>query len=170
VYDIVLTMQQRCISAIKAGVRWEDIHVLAHRLAIEGFLRLGILRGDAQEIFDARTMVAFLPHGLGHYLGMDTHDTGGNPNYNDPDPMFRFLRVRGTVPAGSVVTVEPGVSFFLCIIIIVVFMCSFFSDKQQLYFCRFIIEPYLADEKQARFIDAAVLDKYWDVGGVRYVT
>jgi Xaa-Pro dipeptidase len=58
--------------------------------------------------------------------------------------MFRYLRVRGKLPAGSVITVEPGI-----------------------YFCRFIIDPYLKDEEQSKFIDADVLEKYWEVGGVR---
>jgi Xaa-Pro dipeptidase len=110
IYDIVLAMQQHCIDMMKAGVQWEDVHTLAHRVAIDGLLKLGILKGDAQEILDARTSVAFFPHGLGHYLGMDTHDTGGNPNYDDEDSMFRYLRMRGKLPAGSVITVEPGVS------------------------------------------------------------
>lgn len=96
---------------IKEGVNWDDVHVLAHKIAIDGLLELGILKGDKDEIFESRTSVAFFPHGLGHYLGMDTHDTGGNPNYNDEDRMFRYLRKRGTLPAGSVITVEPGVSY-----------------------------------------------------------
>lgn len=54
---------------------------------------------------------------------MDTHDTGGHPNYEDPDLMFRYLRVWGKLPAGSIVKVEPGV-----------------------YFYRFIIEPYLKSD------------------------
>jgi Xaa-Pro dipeptidase len=103
-------MQKECMAALKEGVVWDDIHIKAHRIAIDGLLSLGILKGDKDEIFDSRASTAFLPHGLGHYLGMDTHDTGGNPNYADEDPMFRYLRIRGTLPAGSVVTVEPGVS------------------------------------------------------------
>jgi Xaa-Pro aminopeptidase len=95
---------------LKAGAFWDDIHLTAHELAIEGLLKLGILKGDKEEILKARTSVAFFPHGLGHYLGMDTHDTGGHANYKDEDSMFRYLRVRGNVPAGSVITVEPGVS------------------------------------------------------------
>ena len=75
---------------------------------------------------------------------MDTHDVGGKPNYEDQNRMFRYLRVRGTLPKDSVITVEPGV-----------------------YFCRFIVEPYLKDEKHRGFIDEGVLDRYWDVGGVR---
>lgn len=103
-------MQQECIAVIKAGMYWEDAHILAHKIAIDGLLALGILKGDKDEIFKARTSQAFFPHGLGHYLGMDTHDTGGNHNRQDPDVIFQNLRLRGQVPAGGVVTVEPGVS------------------------------------------------------------
>lgn len=81
----------------------------AHRVAIKGLKGVGLLKGDEQEIFDKRVSVAFFPHGLGHYLGMDTHDTGGKANYADPDTMFRYLRVRGHLPRNSVITVEPGV-------------------------------------------------------------
>ena len=145
VYEIVLEMQMECIAALRGGVVWDEVHVLAHRILIRGLLGLGLLKGGTEEeILEARTSVAFLPHGLGHYLGMDTHDTGGNANYQDKDPMFRYLRVRGKVPAGAVITVEPG--------------C---------YFCRFIIEPYLKDEKQSKYINKEVLDRYWPVGGVR---
>ncbi|KAK4233557.1 peptidase M24, structural domain-containing protein [Achaetomium macrosporum] len=144
IYDIVLKMQLECIAALKEDVLWDDVHLLAHKVAIDGLLELGILKGDKDEILANRTSVAFFPHGLGHYLGMDTHDTGGNPNYADEDTMFRYLRVRGRVPAGSVVTVEPGI-----------------------YFCNFIIEPFLKDPKHSKYIDAEVLERYWDVGGVR---
>lgn len=75
---------------------------------------------------------------------MDTHDTGGNPDYGDRDSLFRFLRIRGPVAEGAVVTVEPGV-----------------------YFCRFILEPFLRDGVKGRFIDERVLEGFWGVGGVR---
>ncbi|KAF5138057.1 putative Xaa-Pro aminopeptidase pepP [Metarhizium anisopliae] len=144
IYDIVLRMQKECTELIKGGMLWDDLHLHAHKVAIDGLLALGILKGDAKEILNARTSAAFFPHGLGHHLGMDTHDTGGNPNPNDPDKLFRYLRLRGHVPAGAVVTVEPGI-----------------------YFCDFIIKPYLDDHVHSKYIDAAVLNKYWDVGGVR---
>ena len=109
-YDIVLRMQTETMAILREGVKWDDAHVLAHRIAVEGLLSLGVLKGGSvDEILEARTSAAFLPHGLGHYLGLDTHDTGGHPNFDDPDPFFRYLRLRGTLPAGSVVTVEPGV-------------------------------------------------------------
>ncbi|KAI1006180.1 putative Xaa-Pro aminopeptidase [Podosphaera aphanis] len=144
IYEIVLQMQQECIEMLKEGVVWDEVHLRAHEIAIQGLLRIGILQGDKGAIFSARTSVAFFPHGLGHYLGMDTHDTGGHPNYNDRDPIFRYLRVRGRLPAGSIITVEPGI-----------------------YFCRFIVEPYLKDPTHSDFINTDVLSKYWEVGGVR---
>ena len=103
-------MQKDCIDMLKENVLWDDVHLHAHKIAIDGLLALGILQGDKEGILKSRTSVAFLPHGLGHYLGMDTHDTGGHANYNDKDSIFRYLRVRGKLPAGSIITVEPGVS------------------------------------------------------------
>ena len=113
IYDIVLKMQKETTAILKAGIDWDDAHLLAHKIAIDGLLSLGILKGDKDEILKARTSAAFFPHGLGHYLGMDTHDVGGNPNPKDPDTLFRYLRLRAKLPAGSVVTNEPGVSSFV---------------------------------------------------------
>jgi Xaa-Pro dipeptidase len=104
-------MQHVCTNMLKEGILWDDVHLAAHKIAIEGLLSLGILQGSKEDILKSRTSVAFFPHGLGHYLGMDTHDTGGHADYADKDPLFRYLRVRGTLPAGSIITVEPGVCF-----------------------------------------------------------
>jgi len=143
-YDVVLRMQEETTAMIKANVHWDNIHLHAHKVAIDGLIKIGVLKGDPQAILEARTSAAFFPHGLGHYLGLDTHDVGGNPNSKDKDIMFRYLRLRNKIPAGSVVTVEPG-----------------------LYFCEFIIKPFLEDEKHKQFIDESVLNRFWDVGGVR---
>lgn len=144
IYNIVKEMQDVAFGMLHANVLWEDVHAATHRVAIAGLKKAGILIGDEAELFKSRVSVAFYPHGLGHYLGMDTHDTGGHANYNDEDSMFKYLRVRGRVPAGAVITVEPGV-----------------------YFCRFIIEPVLENPELKGYIDKSVLDRYWDVGGVR---
>ncbi|KAL9058895.1 MAG: hypothetical protein Q9162_001451 [Coniocarpon cinnabarinum] len=144
IYGIVFEMQRRCMGMLKAGVDWDEVHMLAHRIAAEGLVRLGILKGATADVVAARTTTLFFPHGLGHYMGLDTHDTGGHPNYEDTDTMFRYLRKRGTLPANSIITVEPGI-----------------------YFCRFIIEPQLKNPTHAQFIDREVLERYWAVGGVR---
>ncbi|CAG8321850.1 unnamed protein product [Penicillium salamii] len=136
IYQIVLKMQEKCISVLKEEVLWDDVHLLTHRVAIEGLLSLGILKGDGWDIFHTRTSAAFLPHGIGHFLGMDTHDTGGRPEQSEGDHLFRYLRVRRNLPAGCVVTIEPDNS------------------------------SYLKDPVHAKYIDEMVLDKYWKVGGI----
>ncbi|RSL83353.1 putative Xaa-Pro aminopeptidase [Fusarium floridanum] len=132
-------MQESCITALKEGVLWDDLHVLAHKIAIDGLLALGILKGNKDEILVERISTAFMPHGLGHFLGMDTHDTGGHPDEADPDPMFRYLRVRRCLPAGCVVTVEPGI-----------------------HFGPHMIRPYLDDKRLSQYIDEKVLDNIED--------
>ncbi|OAA53219.1 Peptidase M24, structural domain protein [Cordyceps fumosorosea ARSEF 2679] len=144
IYDIVLKMKNETSARLKGGVNYDELHVLAHTIAIDGLLELGILQGDRDEILAARTSAAFFPHGLGHHLGMDCHDTCGGQNRQDPDKLFPNLRLRGIVPTNSVVTIEPGV-----------------------YFCEFIIKPYLKDPFHSKFINEEILNKYWDVGGVR---
>ncbi|KAF3933535.1 hypothetical protein ABW20_dc0109900 [Dactylellina cionopaga] len=145
IYSLVLKMQKTSLEMIKPGAIWDDIHETVHKILIQGFLDLGIFHnGTVQEILDNRTSCAFLPHGLGHYMGMDTHDTGGHANYSDPDPMYKYLRVRIPLKERAVITAEPG--------------C---------YFCEFIIKPYLEDPKHNKYINTEVLDKYWSVGGVR---
>ncbi|PYI03043.1 hypothetical protein BO78DRAFT_375801 [Aspergillus sclerotiicarbonarius CBS 121057] len=143
IYNIVLKMQEECIASLKAGVLWDDLHLLAHKVAIRGLLELGILKGNPDDILAARTSAAFMPHGLGHFLGMDTHDAGGHANEADPDPLFKYLRVRRHLPAGCVVTIEPGI-----------------------HFGEHTIREYLSDPRHSQYIDEAVLDRFWDVGGV----
>lgn len=146
VYELVLRMQTECMEMIKAGVRWEDVHMKAHMVALDGLRKLGILKKElsVEKILESKVTTRFFPHGLGHYLGMDTHDVGGNANYEDPDEMFRYLRVRGTLPVNSVITNEPGI-----------------------YFRRYPLEQELQDGKWDGIIDQDVLRPYWAVGGVR---
>lgn len=145
-YELVLKMQTECMKLIKAGVLWEDVHMLAHRIAAEGLQSLGILRKDLtlEKILESKVTCRFFPHGLGHMLGMDTHDVGGNANYEDENEYFRYLRIRGKLPAGAVVTNEPGI-----------------------YFRAYPFKEELKDGRWDGIVDQKVLDRYWEVGGVR---
>ena len=146
IYDLVLLMQSECMKMIRAGVMWEDVHMKAHTVCAAGLQSLGVLLKDItlEQIIDSKVTCRFFPHGLGHYLGMDTHDVGGNANYEDENEYFRYLRVRGTLPAGAVITNEPGV-----------------------YFRQFPFEAELKEGKWDHVVDQQVLAKYWEVGGVR---
>ncbi|ODV98251.1 hypothetical protein PACTADRAFT_48044 [Pachysolen tannophilus NRRL Y-2460] len=146
IYDTVLDMQKQAFAQIKPGVLWDDIHILAHKILIKHFLRMGIFKSQftENEIFESAASVIFFPHGLGHLLGMDTHDVGGLPNYEDPNPMLRYLRIRRPLQEGMVVTDEPGV-----------------------YFSPFLVEEGLKDPKKAEKIDLEIMQKYYEIGGVR---
>ncbi|EME79668.1 uncharacterized protein MYCFIDRAFT_156918 [Pseudocercospora fijiensis CIRAD86] len=146
IYDLVLLMQSEAMSLIKAGTMWEDCHMKAHTVGATGLQKLGIFNKDLsiQQILDSQIMTRFFPHGLGHFLGMDTHDCGGGANYDDPNPYFAYLRKRGPLQAGNVITNEPGI-----------------------YFRKYPLEAELQEGKWDGVVDQSVLARYWRVGGVR---
>lgn len=61
------------------GVSWVDMHLLADRVHLEELKKLGLLKGDVEEMMKVRLGAVFMPHGLGHFMGIDTHDVGGYP-------------------------------------------------------------------------------------------
>lgn len=78
IYAVVERMQERCIAAVRPGLPYYRLHLLAAMIATEGLLALGILKGGtAHEIFAKGTVSAFFPHGLGHHVGLDVHDVSG---------------------------------------------------------------------------------------------
>ncbi|EDO17747.1 hypothetical protein Kpol_1033p53 [Vanderwaltozyma polyspora DSM 70294] len=147
VYETVLDMQSQAMECIKPGASWDGLHLLAHKVLIKHFLKMGIFKKEfsEDEILKRRVSCAFYPHGLGHFLGIDVHDVAGNANYEDPDPMFRYLRIRRTLKEGMVVTNEPG--------------C---------YFNEYLLDEFLRKHpEKLEVVDEAILSKYMYVGGVR---
>lgn len=78
VYSIVRRMQEECIQAVKPGVMFYKLHLHAAAVGLAGLLKIGILRGDVNEIAQAGTVSAFFPHGLGHHVGLEVHDVPGD--------------------------------------------------------------------------------------------
>ena len=62
-----------------AGVSWVEMHKLSERVMLEELKRAGIVKGDVEEMMKVRLGAVFMPHGLGHFMGLDTHDVGGYP-------------------------------------------------------------------------------------------
>lgn len=105
----VEAMQRRLCASIRVGMAYEDLHDESHRLAAEVLRDAGIVRASIEEVVSTGVTRAFYPHGLGHSLGLQTHDVGcavrqvraGNA----------FLRNTSDITPGQVFTIEPGIYF-----------------------------------------------------------
>ncbi|KAH6687375.1 xaa-Pro dipeptidase [Plectosphaerella plurivora] len=78
IYRLVASMQTACIEAVKPGILYYALHVQASSIAQAGLFKLGILRGNPAAAWAAGTVAGFFPHGLGHHVGLETHDVTGN--------------------------------------------------------------------------------------------
>ena len=85
--------------------------MMAARTMMGGLLEMGILKGSLDDLMEANIFALFFPHGLGHFLGLDTHDVGGYPKGVEriDRPGIFYLRARRELEAGMVVTIEPGI-------------------------------------------------------------
>ncbi|CAH7676901.1 peptidase M24, structural domain-containing protein [Phakopsora pachyrhizi] len=141
IYSIVLEMQNVAIENIKPGIEWEEIQILMHKVAAKGLLNLGVLCNlTIDECYEKGHVMPFFPHGVGHFLGLDTHDVGGLPRGKGKHPTLKYLRLQRKLEVGNVVTVEPG-----------------------LYFNPFLLDPV----KGSEFINQTILSGYIQVGGIR---
>ena len=105
---------------VRPGIHWDTIHLHGHKCLVDHFLRLGIFRGRAAAILQSGISAAFFPHGLGHLLGLDVHDSrqllksqyvGLPPESSEVPSLYTYLRIRRPLEAGMVITVEPGCYF-----------------------------------------------------------
>ena len=110
-------MQLSLVDAVRPNVNYPDIHLMAHRGVAEILVRFGFVRDlDAEGVVDTRVSSTFLPHGVGHLLGLQVHDVGGfmadrtGKTIPKPDghPWLRLTRV---VEPSWVFTIEPGLYF-----------------------------------------------------------
>ena len=98
-YQVVLESQLKAIDAVRAGNPWEQVHETAVRVATEGMIDLGILKGGLEETLEEEYFKDYYVHNTGHWLGLDVHDVG---EY-EIDGHSRVLE------PGMVFTVEPGI-------------------------------------------------------------
>lgn len=114
--DAMDALQQRLVAGVRPGVAWEDLHRQAHRELADVLHDAGIASADPQTLLERGITRAFLPHGLGHLIGVQTHDAGGRQQ--DPAGTLRMppehheaLRLTRTLAPDWTVTVEPGLYF-----------------------------------------------------------
>ena len=153
IYKIVEECHDYALELSKPGIRYYDVHMGVCRLMTERLKELGLMKGDVDEAVKAGAHALFLPHGLGHMMGMDVHDMEGlGQNYvgfdNDIQPSTQFgtncLRMGRKLEKGFVVTDEPGI-----------------------YFIPALIDDWRASGHCAEFLNFDVLETYKDFGGIR---
>lgn len=153
IYEIVLNANMRAIEAIKPGIPYREVHMLAATTIAEGLKAVGLMKGDVNEAVAQGAHAMFFPHGLGHMLGMDVHDLEGvgenYVGYNDEiqrSDQFgtAFLRLGRKLQQGFVLTVEPGI-----------------------YFIPALIDQWKAEGKFMDFINYDIAESYKDFGGIR---
>jgi len=153
IYNVVLKANVEAIKATGPGKSNRDIHMLACRVIASSLKDLGLMKGDIDEAVKEGAHALFMPHGLGHMMGLDVHDMeslGENYiGYNEEvkrSTQFgtRFLRFALPYKPGHVFTIEPG--------------CYFIPE---------LIDRWKADKMHTAFINYAEVEKYRDFGGAR---
>ncbi|MBP5717280.1 MAG: aminopeptidase P N-terminal domain-containing protein [Bacteroidales bacterium] len=153
VYDILYHTYEEATRMIRPGVTYTECHVQAWANIAEGLKQLGIMKGDPKEAANAGAVALFMPHGLGHMMGLDVHDMEnygevyvGYPRGVQKDTRFGFaaLRLGRALEPGFVFTVEPGI-----------------------YFIPELIDQWRAAGKFREFINYDKLEAFRDFGGIR---
>lgn len=153
IYEIVLRANTEAIKAIRPGIPYREIHLLAAGVIAAGLKELGLMKGNVEEAVKQGAHAMFFPHGLGHMLGMDVHDlesVGENYVGYDEETVrseqfgTAFLRLGRKLQPGFVLTVEPGI-----------------------YFIPALIDLWKAEGRCAEFINFDLAETYKDFGGIR---
>lgn len=153
IYSIVSDCHDLVLDVARPGVKWWDVHFDVCRLMTNRLKELGLMKGDTEESLRAGAHALFLPHGLGHMMGMDVHDMEGlgqtNVGYDDevrPSSQFgtASLRFARKLEPGFVVTDEPGI-----------------------YFIPDLIDLWKREGHNAEFLNFEEIEKFKDFGGIR---
>ncbi|KAM3423556.1 hypothetical protein BST61_g983 [Cercospora zeina] len=188
IYQLVGFVQESCIKRMLPGVQFIEIFWYAHQLIIEGLLKLGVLVGDqVGTIFAAGTSRAFMPHGLGHHVGLEVHDVAPVP----PPPVTQtgaaevaqHERLRAALLrwkpewtsclneaalANITDILDSSYSALHSVDAPVLEPGMIVTIEPGVYFNKFLLDNFfLNDPKHRQFIDMKVLKRYMQVGGVR---
>lgn len=112
-YGLVLAVQKDACRKVTPGKEYREIHLEACVDLAQGLVDLGLLRGEAGDLVDRDVHALFFPHGIGHMIGLSTHDVAGYAEGRKRSDRFglRWLRADLPLETGHVVTIEPGLYF-----------------------------------------------------------
>lgn len=154
IYSIVEACHDHALEISKPGVRYMDVHLSVCRMMADRLKELGLMKGNTEDAVRAGAHAMFLPHGLGHMMGMDVHDMEGLDQRNvgfdeETQPMLdqfgtNALRMGRRLEEGFVVTDEPGI-----------------------YFIPALIDDWRAQGLHKDFLNYDLIETYKDFGGIR---
>ncbi len=153
IYQIVLKANMTAMAAVKPGVPFKELHLMAALEIAKGLTALGLMTGKPEEAVKAGAHTLFFPHGLGHPMGLDVHDLEGlGENFIGYDEEvirskefgLAFLRFGRKLQKGFVMTIEPGI-----------------------YFIPELIDIWKKENKNSGFINFEKVETYKDFGGIR---
>ena len=153
VYNIVLAANNKAIEIAKPGVTYQYVHLEVCKELAQGLKDLGLMKGDVNEAVAAGAHALFMPHGLGHMMGLDVHDMEDlgqiYVGYDDETrPIDQFgtssLRMGRRLQEGFVITDEPG--------------C---------YFIPALIDQWRAQGMHKEFLNYDKIETFKDFGGIR---
>lgn len=153
IYEIVLQANMEAIAMTKPNIRYFDVHLHATTIIAKGLTNLGIMKGDPVAAANEGAHALFMPHGLGHMLGLDVHDMEGlgenHVSYDEETQRSKIfghgsLRCGKKTKKGFVLTVEPGI-----------------------YFIPQLIDIWEKEKKFTQYINYDKVRKYIGFGGIR---
>jgi len=153
IYEIVLAANNRGQELTKPGVTYLSVHLAAAEVIAAGLKELGLMKGDVKEAVRNGAHAMFMPHGLGHMMGLDVHDMEDlgqiYVGYDDkirPVDQFgtAYLRLGRKLEEGFVITNEPGI-----------------------YFIPALIDKWQHEKINSDFINFDKVNEYRDFGGIR---
>lgn len=153
VYTIVLNAHHAAVNALKPGIAFKDVHLLACLTLSEGLKDMGLMKGNMADAVEAGAHAMFFQCGLGHLMGLDVHDMEnlgetfvGYEADMEKSSQFglKSLRLGRELKPGYVLTVEPG-----------------------LYFIPSLIDLWKAENKFSDYLNYNALEKFRDFGGMR---
>lgn len=153
VYSIVLACHDKALELARPGITYKSVHLEVCKVLAQGLKDLGLMKGDVNEAVAGGAHALFMPHGLGHMMGIDVHDMEdlgqvyvGYDEETRPSDQFGLasLRMGRRLQEGFVITDEPG--------------C---------YFIPALIDKWKAEGLHKDFLNFDAIEKFKDFGGIR---
>lgn len=153
IYEIVLAANNHAFNVTKPGTTYQQVHLEACKVIAKGLSELGLMKGDVDEAVSQGAHALFMPHGLGHMIGLDVHDMEDlGQTLVGYDAETQPINQFGTAALRLGRRLEPG----FCL-----------TDEPGIYFIPALIDMWKKDKKHSNFINYDKVETYKDFGGIR---